>query len=572
MSKSNNPPRRLHPLASTPQDASWQRRQWRRYLDTTIDSIAKHLTPPVHTSRPQPTTTSETPARTVTSPSLPNVGAPAVTPAPQTPQPPPTFPTGSRPPVSASPFTSPLGYNHEPFGAVTTPHPTAGSMPPVTPYDESSAATIARLTPEHSLFDRSIADRRRQRRARNATRPLNPPSPSPIPRPTPRPTGLQPLPPLKTVTPLRRPMAAVPSATGTQPPSRPQRRLPLHPVMYGVRLMIVGVGLSAIAGTMLSVISPSAEEDPSKDSVSTPETVEIEALPVSFQRTQSIASLSTQVQELAARYPDFLVGVSLVDVDTGAFVNLNGDQALAAASTIKLPILVAFFQAVDRGEAHLDEMLTLKAEQVAEGSGTMQFDAPGTQYSALEVITQMIVISDNTATNMVIDRLGGLAALNAQFQAWGLSQTVLNAALPDLPGTNTISPDDLTHLLASIDRGELVSLRSRDRLLDILEATQNDSLLPQALGDGATIAHKTGNIKHSLGDSGLIDLPNGKRYVLSVLVKRPAEDDRAAEIVRQVSQLAKDYFSGSGNVVTPTGNPELPETQQARRSLDRPAQ
>jgi beta-lactamase class A len=342
--------------------------------------------------------------------------------------------------------------------------------------------------------------------------------------------------------------------------------------MYGVRLMIVGVGLSAIAGTMLSVISPSAEEDPSKDSVSTPETVEIEALPVSFQRTQSIASLSTQVQELAARYPDFLVGVSLVDVDTGAFVNLNGDQALAAASTIKLPILVAFFQAVDRGEAHLDEMLTLKAEQVAEGSGTMQFDAPGTQYSALEVITQMIVISDNTATNMVIDRLGGLAALNAQFQAWGLSQTVLNAALPDLPGTNTISPDDLTHLLASIDRGELVSLRSRDRLLDILEATQNDSLLPQALGDGATIAHKTGNIKHSLGDSGLIDLPNGKRYVLSVLVKRPAEDDRAAEIVRQVSQLAKDYFSGSGNVVTPMGNPELPETQQARRSLDRPAQ
>lgn len=358
--------------------------------------------------------------------------------------------------------------------------------------------------------------------------------------------------------------------------ARPRRRTPLHPLMYGVRLVIVGIGLSAIAGTMLSVVSPTSEETSQTASVGTPETVntlDVEALPVSFQRTQSIASLSAQVQELAARYPDFLVGVSLVDVDTGAFVNLNGDRPLAAASTIKLPILIAFFQAVDRGEVRLDEMLTLKAEQVAEGSGTMQFDAPGTQYSALEVITQMIVISDNSATNIIIDRLGGRSALNAHFQSWGMAHTALNAPLPDLQGTNTISPDDLTHLLASIDRGELVSLRSRDRLLDILEATQNDSLLPQGLGDGATIAHKTGNIKHSLGDSGLIDLPNGKRYVLSVIVKRPAEDDRAAEIVRQVSQLAQDYFSGSGNVVTPVGDPNQPETQQARRrSLDRPAQ
>jgi beta-lactamase class A len=567
MPQSNQPPRRLHPLASKSQDASWQRRQWRRYLDTTIDSIAKHLTPPVHTSRPQPT--AETPPRHVTSPSLPNVGAPPVTPAPQT-----TFPTGSRPPGLPSPLAPPLGYNNGTVASMATSRPIVGSVPLGSPQQDDSAATIASLTPQNSLFDRSIADRRRQRRDRTGAQPLN--TTAPIPRPLPHPTGLpQPHLPHKTVTPLRRPVAAVPASSKSQSQTSAQRfrrRTPIHPVMYGVRLVIVGVGLSAIAGTMLSVISPTAKESSNTAQVATPETEAIEALPVSFQRTQAIRGLSSQVQELAARYPDFLVGVSLVDVDTGAFVNLNGDQALAAASTIKLPILVAFFQAVDRGEVRLDERLTLKAEQVAEGSGTMQFDAPGTQYSALEVATQMIVISDNTATNMVIDRLGGLSVLNAQFQAWGLSHTVLKAVLPDLPGTNTISPDDLTHLLASIDRGELVSLRSRDRLLDILEATQNDSLLPQGLGDGATIAHKTGNIKHSLGDSGLIDLPNGKRYVLSVLVKRPAEDDRAAEIVRQVSQLTQDYFSGSGNVVTPTGNPDLPETQQARRSLDRPAQ
>lgn len=572
MPNSNNPPRRLNPLSSSPQDMSWQRRQWRRYLDTTIDSIAKRLTPPEHTARPQPSTTSQTPNRGSVSPSLPNVGAPAVSP---TVQPHPTFH------VNSTPLTSPSRYDGSSFASSPIPNsssePTA-SFPSPTPFaPETHAETIARLTPQDSLFDRSIAERRRQRRGGTAPRPLKV-SPSSRKPPLGQHRPIAPLqrtpapqiPARQKVTPLRRPVAV--SSSDTQRSARSRRRTPLHPLMYGVRLVIVGIGLSAIAGTLLSVISPSSEDAPTTANVRTPATAAVEALPVSFQRTQSIANLSAQMQELAARYPDFLVGVSLVDVDTGAFVDLNGNQVLAAASTIKLPILVAFFQAVDRGEVRLDEMLTLKAEQVAEGSGTMQFDAPGTQYSALEVATQMIVISDNTATNIILDRLGGLSVLNAQFQSWGMAHTVLNAPLPDLPGTNTVSPEDLTHLLASIDRGELVSLRSRDRLLDILEATQNDSLLPQALGDGATIAHKTGNIKHSLGDSGLIDLPNGKRYVLSVIVKRPAEDDRAAEIVRQVAQLAQDYFSGAGNAITPAGNPDLPETQQARRSLDRPAQ
>lgn len=564
MPKSNDPPRRLHPLSPpSSRDVSWQRRQWRRYLDTTIDTIAKHLSPPVHTSRPQPSSSASPPAVRLTDSASPN--SPSL----------PSLPSLPNAVSSAAPSSAPN----------TSVHPS-----------ETRAETIARLTPQESLFDRSIAERRRQRRERPSSSRLRASTTS---QPTDAPRAQrsiaqsrppQPLPTLssRNVTPLRREVS-VPSVQGLgsparlrqwpssrpdahsqRPNQRPQRRLPLHPLVYGVRLVVLGVGLSAIAGTVLSVLSPTPQTPSTTAIKPETDTAEPDVLPVAFQRTQEIATLRQQMQALAARYPDFLLGVSLVDVDTGAFVNLNGDRALAAASTIKLPVLVAFFQAVDRGEVHLDEVLTLKAEQVAQESGTMQYDATGTQYSALEVATQMIVVSDNTATNMIIDRLGGSAALNGQFQSWGMTQTVLNAPLPDLQGTNTVSPDDLTHLLASIDRGELVSLRSRDRLLDILEATQNDSLLPQALGTGATIAHKTGNIKHSLGDTGLIDLPNGKRYVLSAIVKRPEEDDRAAEIVRQVSQLAHDYFAGAGSEVTPAGNPELPETQQARRPLDRP--
>ena len=530
---------------------------WRRYLDTTvdatIDAIAQHLQPPIHPnasqhqSGPQPQRNGGTAL-----PSLPNArpSAEAARPANPSVSGSASFNPPVNPPASGSPVA---------WGRDRAPQPPADRP-------ETSAETIARLTPKESLFDRSITERRRQRRATSSARPKRQTPVAPKAAPKTAPKAAPKAATKAKVTPLRRAAApAAPSPAG----SRSRRRAPLSPLIYGARLAIVGVGLSAIAGTMLSVLSPSPVEGTDPERPNAPEAIEPQALPVSFQRTQEIATLSAQMQELAARYPDFLAGVSLVDVDTGAFVSLNGDTVLAAASTIKLPIAIAFFQAIDRGEIRLDERLTLKQEHISIGSGAMQSDTPGTQYTALDVVTQTIVNSDNTATNILLERLGGLDALNAQFRSWGMADTALNAPLPDLEGTNVASPDDLTYLLSSIDRGELISLRSRDRLLDILQATENDSLLPQALGTGATIAHKTGNIKHSLGDTGLIDLPNGKRYILSAIVKRPAEDDRAAEIIRQVSQLAHDYFSGA-NYVAPVTDPDALETQQAQRALERP--
>jgi hypothetical protein len=81
--------------------------------------------------------------------------------------------------------------------------------------------------------------------------------------------------------------------------------------------------------------------------------------------------------------------------------------------------------------------------------------------------------------------------------------------------------------MTRISQGELVSMRSRDRVLDIMRGTVNRSQLPQGLGKGATIAHKTGDIGGLIGDVGLIDMPNGKRYSLTVLVKRSFNDDSA---------------------------------------------
>ncbi|WP_052128189.1 serine hydrolase [Neosynechococcus sphagnicola] len=197
----------------------------------------------------------------------------------------------------------------------------------------------------------------------------------------------------------------------------------------------------------------------------------------------------------------------------------------------------------------------MRKDLVVSESGTMQYQPVGTKFTALETATNMIVISDNTATNMLIDRLGGAQQLNQRFLNWGLSHTQIHHFLPDLAGTNVTTPHDLANLMALISQGKLVSMKSRDRLLSIMRQTVTNTLLPQGLGAGATIAHKTGDIGAMVGDVGLIDMPNGKRYVAVAMVKRPFNDPRAQELIRQTSRVAYRYLlkpASTPTVVQPT--------------------
>jgi beta-lactamase class A len=238
-----------------------------------------------------------------------------------------------------------------------------------------------------------------------------------------------------------------------------------------------------------------------------------------------------------------------VDLDNGKYVNLDADTPIAAASTIKIPVAIAFFQDVDAGKIKLDEVLPIGKDVIASGSGDMQYQQGQKSFTALETVTKMIAISDNTATNMIIKRLGGKAAVNQRIQQWGLSNTVIHNALPDLEGTNTTSPHDLSQALLKVNQGELLSLKSRDRLLGIMQQTKTRTLLPQGLEPGAIIAHKTGDIGTVLGDAGIIDMPNGKRYIGVVMAKRPFNDNDARILIQNMSRTAYQHLKAT----TPSG-------------------
>ena len=332
-----------------------------------------------------------------------------------------------------------------------------------------------------------------------------------------------------------------------------QRRLANNsiptPIAVLCRLTIIAVGISTIVGTAVTVATSIQHDVAIKNS--TPSTTQTATQTQSSNLEnrfslvavgREIIPLKKQLQTLTQKYPQLEAGILIADIEDKSYVNLGGTDTFASASTIKLPILVAFFQDVDAGKIELDEPLTITEENISGGSGYLQYQPVGKKITALKAVTDMIAVSDNTATNMAIELLGGATALNQRFVDWGLNATKIRNPLPDLAGTNTTSPEDLSNLLYKIDTGQLVSEESRDRVLQIMQQTQRNHLLPKGIGKDATIAHKTGNLLSVSGDTGIIEISNNKRYIASVLVKRADNDPQAESLIREISRTAYQYF------------------------------
>jgi beta-lactamase class A len=333
------------------------------------------------------------------------------------------------------------------------------------------------------------------------------------------------------VTPRRQPLR--------QRKSRVNERKTVSPLMHLVRMVIFGLGASTIAGTTISVVNPP------KQPIATKKAAQIVAkvLPInSLKLKQANPALTSQLQALSTKNSKLDASYLFAALDTGEYSGLEADRALPAASTIKLPILIALFQDLDAQKVQLTEKLTIDKDSIVGEAGDLQEEQPGTQVTVQVVMTKMMTISDNTATNLLIRRLGGQSALNLRFRSWGLKTTTINHQLPDLEGTNVTTARELAGLMAAIDRGQIVTNASRTEILRIMSNTTRNTMLPQGLEAGAKIAHKTGDIGSLVADVGAIELPSGKIYIAAVLVKRPYNDPAGPALVRQMSKVVYQHF------------------------------
>jgi beta-lactamase class A len=330
-------------------------------------------------------------------------------------------------------------------------------------------------------------------------------------------------------------------------PAEPIPPVPLY--VHAARLSIALLGSGAIIGTAMSFTQSSR-------TLTVPPVAKTAKAgpplgPIAL--TKENVALRERLETLNAKYPDLKLHLIVWEPASGSYVNLEGTKALSAASTIKIPIALALMQQVDRGQIKLDEKLTLQKSQIAAGSGDFGQQSPGTTFSVKDTLTAALTNSDNTASNMLIDRLGGISKLNIQWHNWGLVATKLRAPLPDFLGTNQTSPKELALLLNNLQQGYLLKAESRKLLLEIMGQTKRNTMLPAGVEQGK-VAHKTGELETLIADAGRIELANGKKYLVVALVQRPANDDEGEKLIRQVSETVYAEYTRS-TIISPATIP-----------------
>jgi beta-lactamase class A len=282
------------------------------------------------------------------------------------------------------------------------------------------------------------------------------------------------------------------------------------------------------------------------------------------------------------------VGVGAIHLETGTEVYLRADEAFPMASTYKVPIATKVLDRVDRGELRLDSLVTLSPGDLHPGSGTLTslFDEPGVTLSLRTLMELMLLISDNSATDLVLKTAGGGGAVTAHMRDLGLDGIRVDRptvrligdwiGIPDLPSDDvdpetfgalaeavdeadreaaaarfdvdprdTATPRDMAALLAMIHRHEILSDESSELLLDIMtRSTTGTGRIKGMLPPDADVAHKTGTIGGTTNDVGVLSLPGGAGHVaLAVFVKSSDADVETRErAIAQISRAIYDFF------------------------------
>ncbi|MDB5028900.1 MAG: serine hydrolase [Candidatus Eremiobacteraeota bacterium] len=272
-----------------------------------------------------------------------------------------------------------------------------------------------------------------------------------------------------------------------------------------------------------------------------------------------LADFQAQLAAYSSRAPGH-VGIAIEDIRSGATSGINPGAEMPAASTIKIPVMVEVFRQLGAGRFDLNTKLKLRRSDKDWGSGDLCDARVGGSYTVSRLLSLMIDVSDNTATNMLI-RLVGRQRINASMVEYGLSHTRLTDFIRS--EGNSIrwalrsSPADMAHLLGKMAKEQLVDEWSSREMIGILRGQQHNGLLPQPLPPGTEIAHKTGTLHDTLNDVGIVYGGAGDDpYVIAVMTTDLPTLDAGRRFIRGVSKMAYTAL-GKFASLRDIGPPEL---------------
>jgi beta-lactamase class A len=229
-------------------------------------------------------------------------------------------------------------------------------------------------------------------------------------------------------------------------------------------------------------------------------------------------------------------------------VGVNEELVFESASLIKVLILVEVLRQADSGEISLVERIEVKSEDVVDYSEMIHKGIVRGSFTVEQLAEGMITVSDNTATNLLID-LVGMKSVNTLSQKLRLAHTYLGRKMMDFESRsggahNLTTAADMVTLLTAIWRGKIVSANSRRLALGILERQRFNTNIPAALPPGNRVAHKTGELDDMEHDAGIVMLPR-KAFALAILTQGTAEA-RSHTLRRVAASIYKTFSDGCG--------------------------
>jgi len=249
-----------------------------------------------------------------------------------------------------------------------------------------------------------------------------------------------------------------------------------------------------------------------------------------------------------AEHLNGVMGYAIKDLSTGETFLRLPDTVFPQASSIKLTVLLELMRQAQEGKLSLEEKHTLKRSEMTVGDTepilTMLGDGTVTM-TLRDLAIFMVVLSDNTATNILIDRLG-MDNINEGIIRLGLKETKLRRRMIDLEAAkkgneNVSTPREMLTLIEKVHAGLALDAAHSQQYFDLLRLPKN-SEFHKALPEDLSIADKPGSLEGVRCDTGLIDLP-GHPFIMSIGTTYVARGDEGERAVGEAARLARDYFN-----------------------------
>jgi beta-lactamase class A len=273
---------------------------------------------------------------------------------------------------------------------------------------------------------------------------------------------------------------------------------------------------------------------------------------------KALRTLQSDIQkELVGKKGTF--AVAFKDLKTGREIRINDKETFHAASTMKTPVMIEVYKQAAEGKFSLNDSIELKNEfkSIVDGSPFSLDSADDSEYELYKhigekrtigaLLYQMIIVSSNFATNLIIEKVGASNVTKSMRQLGANDIQVLRGVEDNKAFekglNNTTTAHDLAVIFEKIAKGKAVNADACHAMINILLDQKFNEIIPALLPSNVKVAHKTGSITHVHHDSGIIILPDGRKYVLVLLSKDWEDEKQTIQTMANISLLIYSYVT-----------------------------